>query len=636
VQTEVSETGQAHAGHDKSPTRKNQLVSKVLQQLIPLQIAEAGHPEVGVYSEAASCPQQMARRESTTSEIPNSVPAGDDTDVASEVAAFRSVLSKSFGNLTRAFRAMKNAANLHSDAVSNSYPVRGQQKSVPGRLPSAASRLNCYEFEWCVSAYLHYGDRRLARRLFVALDQEGRGDIGILELAQQPCRRSLLSLVELRRLLLDRHASLARAFCELEEYLEKSHAKGDGQSYNRQDNRHKGRSGRTVQLPEFIEAVACFGLDAHQASHFFSIMDVDGDRTLTLAEFLDALTHMPRDVLLHDLRQRLLLQYKSMSHAFRELIAADSHSSDMDCKSFSSALSRLGILDVEAAEIFKIVDGDGSGDVSIGEFRDVMREIAPTIRIESFWQRFAAEWPEIRVAASLGGALAQQTVGALVLELLPHELSDKYGMDASPRRGGTLARTSHAANKFAAAPPAQTLRVITFEVFDALSALLDVSRANAQELFAQILAAVSFQRRPAASRLSETCESAFDAEMRVELSEGAEQEVHMEDFLEQLQFWIENPLEIRLDAKSDDRARGIECGVVTKAPAQISGVLEQVLAPSKATIAALKAELAPPKPEPTRPSEKASSRRSSRRKKLPKLPWQPFTVAPASVIPICS
>ena len=34
----------------------------------------------------------------------------DAADTAAEVAAFRTMLSRSFGNLTRAFRAMKNAA----------------------------------------------------------------------------------------------------------------------------------------------------------------------------------------------------------------------------------------------------------------------------------------------------------------------------------------------------------------------------------------------------------------------------------------------------------------------------------------------------------------------------------------------
>merc|ERR1719343_578768 len=62
---------------------------------------------------------------------------------------------------------------------------------------------------------------------------------------------------------------------------------------------------RGMKLPEFVDATAFFGLEPHQATHFFGVMDADGNGSLTMHEFVEALTQMPEEVLLQDLRQRL-------------------------------------------------------------------------------------------------------------------------------------------------------------------------------------------------------------------------------------------------------------------------------------------------------------------------------------------
>jgi len=341
---------------------------------------------------------------------------------------------------------------------------------------------------------------------------------------------------------------------------------------------------------------------------------------------LDALSQMPREVLLHDLRQRLLLQYASMGHAFRELGAAGSRSRPLDCKAFGLALARLSILDVEAAEIFKIIDEDASGEVTLDEFRDAMREVAPTTSMECFWQRFAVEWPDVCAAARIGDASARLRAGALLLELLPQELRQKNNIAQVPRLSDNHALFGSEASVGAASalpysadyePVRPNLVALTNEVFDALAALLDISRANAQDIFEHVAAAANVPRRPGAARKGPPSESVADGATGLRpgtgrAGDGDEPEVHIEDFLEQLQLWTETP--------------GLELG---PNPTRAS-VVQQMLAPSKAAMSALKAELAPPV---AKPGLQVASRCSRPNSRVPRLPWQSFnSVSPRLIL----
>lgn len=602
--------------HD-SPTRAKNLMSKVLQRLIPINMIDTLHQAEGVSADLHTVTKLDAtEEEQTISEPINPRRPKDPPNVSAEIAAFRSRLSKSFGNLTRAFRAMRNAVTIHNletNTSSAANPVNASTNHA-SKYTGTAARLTCAEFEWCVSAYLHHGDRRLAKRMFVALLQDGKSDIGLSELAQQSSRQGLMSFVEFRRLLLERHSSLPLAFRELEDYMETQGVLG-------QRHGDSGRSCHTIKLPQFIEASSFFGLDAQQASHFFAVMDCDGDSQLSLHEFLDALTHMPKEVLLHDLRQRLLTQYSSMGHAFRDLTAGGNRRTKMDINKFTETLSRSKISDVEAAEIFRIVDDDSSGDVSLAEFREAMRDVAPSTSIEGFWQRFAAEWPEIPAAARIGGAIAQQNAGALLLELLPIDLKHKCGVKAV-----RVIRDHHSVASADVVPetPSATLTAVTAEVFDALAALLDVSRSNAQDLFKVLAEAARPQR-------FESTDTPRSGNGRISsCSAERTMEVDIEDFLQELQLWTENTS--RIKSGSFDRT-----ALALDALAAGKGVVQQVLAPSKAAISAFKAQLVPP-PAASQPAEvkHRRSRSSGRPRMLPKLPWQAFPCTPAtSLTAVC-
>lgn len=161
-------------------------------------------------------------------------------------------------------------------------------------------------------------------------------------------------------------------------------------------------------------------------------------------------------------------------------------------------------------------------------------------------------------------------------------------------------------------PARLSLIALTAEVFDAFAALLDVSRANASDLFQHITAAARKQRGNSASR------SSGDAQEWC--ADGEEHEVDMEDFLEQMQLWTDNPLSIQVHHGAS---------VTPRQPAGLSGLMDEVLAPSRAAISALKAELAP---EAHRAQEKIPSRCSRRPSKLPKAPWQKCSPALPTMI----
>jgi len=167
-------------------------------------------------------------------------------------------------------------------------------------------------------------------------------------------------------------------------------------------SRGSAKESRTLTCDQFIEAASIFGLEAHQARHFFEAMDRDGNQRLTLQEFLAAMTNMPREVLLHDFRQRVLARFSSLGTALQAL--AGSSVLRFSRSDFTTSMCRLGIVEIEAVELFRIIDDDNSGYLSLEELRQAMRKVAPSTSLEEFWQRVAAEWPELSASAAARNA----------------------------------------------------------------------------------------------------------------------------------------------------------------------------------------------------------------------------------------
>jgi len=255
-----------------------------------------------------------------------------------------------------------------------------------------------------------------------------------------------------------------------------------------------------------------------------------------------------------------------------------------------SFMARLRIAEVEALELFQVLDEDSSGDVSLEEFREALRAVAPETSLKGFWQRLVAEWPEVAKAArdcakpSLGQT-ARRHLGELLAELLPEELRVRF---EAPQVASTIPQ------------PSPVLKTLSLEVFDALAANLDVSRANANQIFAWIATAVS-------SRRQQSEEASEHTEAEGELPA----EIYIEDFAEQLKIWTDNSWD----------AQG-------QTPGGALHDIQQAVAPARATIAALKQELLPPAEarqcDNSQAVPQTIPKPQKHRPRVPKLPWRTY------------
>eukprot|EP00930_Biecheleria_cincta_P043711 TRINITY_DN29999_c0_g2_i1.p1 TRINITY_DN29999_c0_g2~~TRINITY_DN29999_c0_g2_i1.p1 ORF type:complete len:746 (+),score=95.27 TRINITY_DN29999_c0_g2_i1:71-2308(+) len=583
----------------KSPSRRlresqggHRLLSGILNRLLPLNskvaassVSSQQSPSKTSLDMLQSSPvpadETLQICECTPENSPHSVATPDGDMVG--VLAFKSALVQSFGNVKRAFKAIKHAVQ--------SAELGESQSASHGGLPG--SGLTRAEFEWCFTSFLHLGDSRLAQRLFKALANVSTGEVGLVELTDYKTE-SLFSLVELRRFLLDRYGSLKHAFRALED------------AWLPQHGSRKGCRDMAINEQQFREAAKIFGLETCQSSHFFRLLDVNGDRTLTFTEFLDALVSMPQDVLLQDFRQRLLSQHATIADALRGLIVHSPSSGAFSPGAFIDCMAKFQISESEAQELFRILDSDESGKITSDELREAIRSVAPSITLQGFWQRMAAEWPEIVEAARecsdpSKSWSARCRVGGLLFELLPQQLREQ-----TPRLKSGL-KQEQGRTKLLQAPGC--LHSVSLDAFDALAALLDVSSQNARELYFQILGMVSphpswqhEERASTASGRSEDCRDDLE-------------EIFLEDFAEHLRLWTEDAMDLS----------------VTRAGRTYS--LRQIVAPAKAAISALTKELSPPvepskiKPVPP-PKESKTKRRSIN------LPWRTHYPCMQSITPV--
>jgi Ca2+-binding EF-hand superfamily protein len=330
----------------------------------------------------------------------------------------------------------------------------------------------------------------LGGRLFSSLDRTRRGKVGLAEFAYAAERvEGLVSLVEFRRRLLANYPSLEQAFRELEDYCELAFSKSDEIEVG-------GRViTQSLTMERFMRVAVFFGLGPNQSSHFFRLMDVNHNGLLTLDEFSHALSSLPREVLLEDFRRRVLERCDSLADAF-QLLGGSGHDSRvrLDRPDFVDKLLALGIAEVEAHELFAIVDVDKSQDVSLFELREALRSVATPVNLETFWRRLAEHSPKLVQAAHLRGEPAHSLALTAVADLL------------SPNMLALVEST----------------RMLSPSAFDSIAAALDIPPTNAADLLSQVLAS----SRAAMLQLN---------------GEECNIDLYVEDLLEQLLLWVDNP-----------------------------------------------------------------------------------------------
>jgi len=533
--------------------------------------------------------QERARGSAATASTEAAEMAAQTGELAAseaDLVSFRSFLAQNFGNLYRAFKAMKHAASkaINSDASNQS--------------------LNRIEWDWVVSTHLRYGDRALARRLFQMLDRDGRGEVGLRDLSKTLNKGTdIPSLVDFRKKLLEHHKTLQHAFKEMEEMLahlldmgrvestrsgsmRMTHA---GSMREAHRDAHPGIDTYPMDKHAFTQASSILGIDPAAAAHYFQVMDRNGDGVLTMEEFLSALTNVAPSVLLLDLRERLLSKYPTLTAALRETTSAAVGASKdsaqlwvakgLNTQEWCAALAKLGISHLEAFEMFRICDQDGSGDVSLSELRDALRSVAPAMNIEGFWQRFVAEWPEISEREGRPLADKKQLLTSLLQDLRPKvsnkgqlhllQRTSKSAPESPPRMDSNLsndrARSRNAAGWKPPAPP------ISVDNFDLICRVLDISQKDSMAIFAKIVETAQLTKQVASRDLPK------------ERLGKEVMEVSVDGFMDQLQQWT---------------AMSFKVG------------LSEIVGPTRAVIASLKDELQ----DPLHPD---SPRRRSREERPP-------------------
>ena len=350
-----------------------------------------------------------------------------------------------------------------------------------------------------------------------------------------------------------------------------------------------------------------FGAPA-QAWHLFELLEDAGHAgrgrghggrghggCIGMADLREAVLSDETRLLWHDLWKQLVARFGSIRDALR-ILESCVHSPEchVDEDTFANWMESWSICREEAAEYFDFLKGaeccnsDGSNESNLLEkLKNSLHSAAPKTSVEDFWQRVAAEWPELLEAAHAKSAPGQ--LADLLLELLPMEMRlimkqmRQGSRQGTPRKvSGSHKRpqvTEHSTSGNVQSQSPLSLLSLDLEAFTALAMHIDVSPENSKELFESITRSAS-----------------------VAQSEDVvpEAQIYLDDFAEQMILWTE--------------------GVDRRGPMK-----EKIrFAPVRAVISALKAELLPAAPPSETPeSTKATKLPKDRKEKKqrPQLPW---------------
>eukprot|EP00929_Paragymnodinium_shiwhaense_P090858 TRINITY_DN50956_c0_g1_i1.p1 TRINITY_DN50956_c0_g1~~TRINITY_DN50956_c0_g1_i1.p1 ORF type:complete len:788 (+),score=147.61 TRINITY_DN50956_c0_g1_i1:99-2462(+) len=485
-------------------------------------------------------------------------------------------LANRFGSMERSFAAMRVAA------------CHARRRSLSLQLPG---RLGEDDFLWCVTDYLQYGPRDLGQRLYHSIAKTPEAGLSAADFVPMPEKLTdLLSLAEFRERLLECYSCSEEAWHDLEGIATSS--------------RHNPSNGKAdipqVSMVAFLKKAAQWRLHTKQALHLFCCLDDDGDGYVAVEALSRCLEGLPAKLLLLDLRSRLLLCYKSVASALKkaEGVGDSSGSTRMMSKEeFAQDLGRIGIHVVEAHAVFDVLDKTFSDRVSLQQLRRTLRGGSPPVELDTFWHRFVAEWPDL-VKSLLGDRADLSAFEAMIAGLIPEaHQPDSVGSSTCPPSASDDAV------------------IITWERFDCVADKLDIAVADAQKLHRRIrqLSVERCQSSPSARAVQGT-RSAPAAIMSAAGHSAEKVGIALEEFCDQLGLWLEEPCRCKR-------------GAVATFAGSARRSVQRVVAQTRASISAFKAELGPPEDTDTGSLlalEDVASTPARPSGRLPKLPWRSY------------
>lgn len=321
----------------------------------------------------------------------------------------------------------------------------------------------------------------------------------------------------------------------------------------------------------------------------------DGDH-VKVAHLHEAVLSKETRLVWRDLWQQLVGRFGGIEDAMRMLERNNSQTAEcyVNKEVFFKWMEIWNIYEDDALEYFHLLQdaganglqADGLASDFLAALKDLLLSAAPKTSLDDFWQRMAAEWPEVLEAARAAKSSASPgRLAELLLELLPMEM--RFTKQGTPLIAlQNQPRISDAEQASQASQSPFSLLSLDLEAFTALAMHIDVSRENAAELFESIARSTSAQS---------SHEETLDVDM--------EPQIFLDDFAEQIVLWTEGV----------DRRRPVKDKIQLR------------FAPVRAALSALKAELLPkceaepieePKPKPTKLPKLPKGK-----PKRPQLPW---------------
>lgn len=174
---------------------------------------------------------------------------------------------------------------------------------------------------------------------------------------------------------------------EIRDRLIKRYHGSIGKAYYAIDSNHDGG----LSYKEFVEK--CYDtldMTVAEAEKAFRMIDVDNSGCITRVEFVSAFAMSEPSLFLEDLRHKVQQRFRSIKDAFAQSIeqthlheGGDPSAASVKLPRFQSILSGVSMSEVDTRVLFELVDADGNGALTFGEFLKATRQLAPSCAFEN-------------------------------------------------------------------------------------------------------------------------------------------------------------------------------------------------------------------------------------------------------------
>jgi len=145
--------------------------------------------------------------------------------------------------------------------------------------------------------------------------------------------------------------------------------------------------GSEVRLQDFItQGVRRFGLVEQEAVKVFRTIDIDGVGYIDRAAFLGALTLSEPSLFLEDLRRRVRQRFRSLNNVFAKSFDYDGKVEQavtrLTLQKVQELLLQIELTEAESETLFKLIDVESVGTLSVAEFIRGTFQFAPSCAFE--------------------------------------------------------------------------------------------------------------------------------------------------------------------------------------------------------------------------------------------------------------